>query len=354
MDIPHEDVFLLRLPDKHAKVLNAAFEKGEDFGDRFQFQLGGKPCVSIDGESLNTKLFNMPCIIETHKTTNNRQLFKTGDIHQMFVCTEKKEGEEGCMEDEMFFGKCVAQNYPHGLAPPLKNVRKDRFRKTVKKIVNFPVEIQDEVDKLIEKDEKCEGSTYEIIEEAVEEEIEDEDVDEDMDEDEDEDEVEDDEEEDDDDEDDEESEEDDVGNLNDVASDKDDNEEMHNSSDDDDGNGDDDDDDDDENDDDDDDDDDDDMEDMVKGLLDSPSPASSQKGDNMEDMDTMEKVDVEGKNDLLDNIASTADSAKEQQRKVLEEELKLKKKAVEETANPNLKKRKQAEVDRLEKELREL
>jgi len=106
------------------------------------------------------KLIDLPTIIESHKTIDKKVLYKTGDISQMIMCSpEVEEGvtEEKVNVEEMSVAKkkdlykkflsnhgseCMAVvsivNYftcfP-AVTPPLKNVRKRRFRKTkIKKV----------------------------------------------------------------------------------------------------------------------------------------------------------------------------------------------------------------------------
>lgn len=53
--------------------------------------------------------------------------------------------------------------YPHGITKPLKNVRKKRFRKTLrKKYVDFP-EIEKEVKRLLRTDNEAKHVRYEIV-----------------------------------------------------------------------------------------------------------------------------------------------------------------------------------------------
>ena len=53
--------------------------------------------------------------------------------------------------------------YPHGITKPLKNVRKKRFRKTLrKKYVDFP-EIEKEVKRLLRTDNDAKSVRYEIV-----------------------------------------------------------------------------------------------------------------------------------------------------------------------------------------------
>ena len=60
-------------------------------------------------------------------------------------------------------GKDKRYLYPHGITKPMKNVRKKRFRKTLrKKYVDFP-EIEKEVKRLLRTDNEAKHVRYEIV-----------------------------------------------------------------------------------------------------------------------------------------------------------------------------------------------
>lgn len=70
--------------------------------------------VTINGKSLNGTLRKLPTVAETLKTHNKSLFVKTGDVCQILDCLSNDNKEAP---------------FPHGLAPPLKNARKKRFRK---------------------------------------------------------------------------------------------------------------------------------------------------------------------------------------------------------------------------------
>eukprot|EP00911_Craspedida_sp_UC1_P001732 UC1_evm1s1319 len=53
--------------------------------------------------------------------------------------------------------------WPHGLTPPLKNVRKKRWRKTAARAVDDLADVEEEVQRLLRADEEAIESTYEMI-----------------------------------------------------------------------------------------------------------------------------------------------------------------------------------------------
>lgn len=84
---------------------------------------------------------DLPCVIESFKTIDKKTVYKTADVCQMLICTEEAEPEE--VDPKPLKKKDgmvkVEKKYlwPHGITPPLKNVRKRRFRRTLKKKVQL-------------------------------------------------------------------------------------------------------------------------------------------------------------------------------------------------------------------------
>lgn len=95
------------------------------------------------------------------KTLDKKNVYKVADISQLVICSNKKpepsEPEkdkpppqpERHAQDGAPGKKEKAYQYPHGLVPPLKNVRKRRFRKTKKKKFMDAPEIERELKRLL-------------------------------------------------------------------------------------------------------------------------------------------------------------------------------------------------------------
>lgn len=93
---------------------------------------------------------DLPCILESHKTLDNKQMFKVADICQvsheqvtlllgltflqMLVVENRIENEDVLSRNKNF--NIDEFIWPHGITPPLHHVRKRRFRKRVNKRVN--------------------------------------------------------------------------------------------------------------------------------------------------------------------------------------------------------------------------
>ncbi|RLN48194.1 hypothetical protein BBJ29_000289 [Phytophthora kernoviae] len=84
-----------------------------------------------NGDSANVDMISgaqLPCILETHKTYDDNFFYKSGEIGQIFVVTDKEE-ERKQLE--------IQEEIPNGLTPPNTNVVKRKYEKT-KKTTPFP------------------------------------------------------------------------------------------------------------------------------------------------------------------------------------------------------------------------
>lgn len=148
----HEDSSVDPLKDRLSIELNPDTRKGH---------------VKFDNEVFEARLVDLPCIIESLKTTDKKVFYKSADICQMLICKTKDEPFSNS-EDEKDKEKNHADHqlkkyqWPHGLAPPLKNVRRKRFRKCAKKKFIDYAEIEREVKQLFRADREAAKIDYEV------------------------------------------------------------------------------------------------------------------------------------------------------------------------------------------------
>jgi transcription initiation factor TFIID subunit 7 len=117
------------------------------------------------------------------KTVDKVNLFKVNDLSQMLLCTEEpqqlpviqspmpsssnalndQEAEAAAAEAQLIKQKREKMyQYPHGLVPSLKNVRRRRFRKVKKKKNMDLPEVEKEVKRLLRDDLNATKTWYEI------------------------------------------------------------------------------------------------------------------------------------------------------------------------------------------------
>ena len=175
-----ENQFLIRfLSQEPAEALREAIRSGaSNLKDRLFIQLEpDKPNnpnlrrgrVKFDGWSMSAKLVDLPTVIECHKTIDKKTLYKTADICQMLICKEGEPSDDETIPEEEENKKNPNKVdkkfvWPHGLNRPLKNCRKRRFRKTLKKkhCLDEP-EIEKEVKRLFRDDNEAFSVKYELL-----------------------------------------------------------------------------------------------------------------------------------------------------------------------------------------------
>jgi transcription initiation factor TFIID subunit 7 len=114
--------------------------------------------VRIRKNLYSAKLVDLPTIIESSKTLDRKSLYKTADICQMLILGDQISHEETILA---YPSRPSDYIYPHGITPPLRLVRKRRFRK---RISNRTIEqLESKLDELLKADAAAESTTYEII-----------------------------------------------------------------------------------------------------------------------------------------------------------------------------------------------
>ncbi|XP_038216941.1 transcription initiation factor TFIID subunit 7-like [Zerene cesonia] len=168
-----ESQFILRLPDEPTKALKELLKSGENFKNRLTIQIENDMRhgeVRFDHWLMHAKIVDMPTIIESLKTIDNKSFYKSADICQMMICKEEPDqptDEETPTKNKKKDPYKVDKKFlwPHGVTPPTKNVRKRRFRKTLKKKYVEGPEIEKEVKRLLRADNEAVNVTWEVIQE---------------------------------------------------------------------------------------------------------------------------------------------------------------------------------------------
>ncbi|KPJ09138.1 Transcription initiation factor TFIID subunit 7 [Papilio machaon] len=172
-----ESQFVLRLPEEPAKVLREVLKTGENLKNRLTIQIDNDMRhgeVRFDHWLMHAKIMDLPTIVESLKTIDNKSFYKTADICQMMIC--KDEPDTPTVEEESPSKNKKKDPYkvdkkflwPHGITPPKKNVRKRRFRKTLKKKYVEAPEIEKEIKRLLRADNEAVSVTWEVIKEEDE------------------------------------------------------------------------------------------------------------------------------------------------------------------------------------------
>ena len=120
--------------------------------------------IRVGADAIPLTLVDLPNVIETQRTFDNKQFYKVADIAQMLVAdselahvtlakppsqhADKKAPQQQQQQQQQETGTALL--WPHGITPPMKNVRRRRFRKPLRKTVT---DVGFEVERLLEADE---------------------------------------------------------------------------------------------------------------------------------------------------------------------------------------------------------
>lgn len=177
-----ESQFIMRLPEDRAETLREAIKSGEPLSEKLQIKFESDirtASVRLDGHDMAARLYDLPTIIESYKTLDKKNFYKTADISQILICKEKENAandddntQQSQTNDDNLFAAVGGAGkreflFPHGITPPLKNVRKRRFRKTLKKKYVDYSEIEKEVKRLLKFDCEAIDSRFELVEENM-------------------------------------------------------------------------------------------------------------------------------------------------------------------------------------------
>lgn len=169
-----EEQFILRMvPGDDCDYLRQAinerrFDKGE-FAFKPLNREGRRAILKIRDKQYAAALVDLPCIIEGMKSWDRRGWYKSADICQMLlvlgVVANDKEALEYPLPKDISMPDDKTLQYPHGLTPPLRWVRKRRFRERVS--TRTIEQVERAVEDLINQDEMAVGHPqYELLDSA--------------------------------------------------------------------------------------------------------------------------------------------------------------------------------------------
>lgn len=132
--------------------------KGSMDGISIKFKDARNAVVTVQKKLFAAKLVDLPTITEVHKSFDKKNLYKVADVCQMLLVGERISHEDTVLAIPTHAKDFI---YPHGLTPPLRNVRSRRFRKrTSAKTIES---VEKEVERLLSLDADCEQTTYTIM-----------------------------------------------------------------------------------------------------------------------------------------------------------------------------------------------
>ncbi|XP_052609808.1 transcription initiation factor TFIID subunit 7-like [Peromyscus californicus insignis] len=181
-----ENQFILRLPPEQAARVRQIIRSGNAaVRERLKIDLSPDArhaVLQVDDVSLSARVVDLPCVIGSLKTHDRKTFYKTADISQMLVCSAEGDPRSSPEEPAPAAGATALGHqgetgnkyiWKHGITPPLKNVRKKRFRKPTRKLPDVKQsegcggyidskDVEKEVKRLLRSDAEAISSRWEI------------------------------------------------------------------------------------------------------------------------------------------------------------------------------------------------
>ncbi|GAA6006467.1 hypothetical protein JCM11491_004971 [Sporobolomyces phaffii] len=156
-----EEHFVLRVPPEIAPKLKDLSDKRDLPPDVwFKFKDSRRAVFHLGNKLYGAKLVDLPALLESQRLTGvGGQTVKVADVSQMLLVEEEIQEEA-----QVTGGRTLNIEdfvYPHGITPPLKHVRKRRFRRRINRRTIEQVETA--VEKLLEADAKAEKVQFEML-----------------------------------------------------------------------------------------------------------------------------------------------------------------------------------------------
>ncbi|RAK79106.1 uncharacterized protein BO72DRAFT_374053 [Aspergillus fijiensis CBS 313.89] len=169
-----EEQFILRmLPGDDCEYLRRAIAERRFDRSEFSFKPltreGRRAIFKVRDRQYAAALVDLPCIIEGMKSWDRRGWYKSADICQMLLILGPVANEQEALDypipDEVSLTDDKNLQYPHGLAPPLRWVRRRRFRERVS--TRTIEQVEKAVEEMVAQDEaSIAPPRYELVDAA--------------------------------------------------------------------------------------------------------------------------------------------------------------------------------------------
>ncbi|GAA5968144.1 hypothetical protein JCM11641_003747 [Rhodosporidiobolus odoratus] len=156
-----EEQFILRVPPEVAPKLREQVDKRDVPADVwFKFKDSRRAVFHAGDKLYGAKLVDLPALLESQRLSGSGgQTVKVADISQMLLVEEEIREENQATREKVFNIEDFV--YPHGITPPLKHVRKRRFRKRINR--RTIEQVEEAVEKLLEADARAEKVQFEML-----------------------------------------------------------------------------------------------------------------------------------------------------------------------------------------------
>ncbi|KAM3723654.1 Transcription initiation factor TFIID subunit [Dirofilaria immitis] len=161
-----ENHIILRFPDNIAPKVEKMIDESGDNDLAISFQPDMRNVtIQFQQQIMSAKLFDLPCVVEVMKTIDKKNVYKVADATQIMICSyDLQPTTETFIQNDTSKSKRDRMwQWPHGLTPPMKSIRKRRFRKTKKKKYMDAPEVERELKRLLRADIEATSSRWEIV-----------------------------------------------------------------------------------------------------------------------------------------------------------------------------------------------
>jgi transcription initiation factor TFIID subunit 7 len=160
--LPGPDCDLLRKAIEEKKIGLSINQGGPGVYFRFFDREGRRAMVTIQGRNYAASMVELPTVIETLKSWNKKDWVKTADVCQMLLVLGRVQTEE---EAKKYPRPAIVEpdshRFPHGLTPPMRWVRKLRFRPRKSYLDVERAEAQ--MNRLLNEDENADSTKFELV-----------------------------------------------------------------------------------------------------------------------------------------------------------------------------------------------
>ncbi|KAF2253435.1 hypothetical protein BU26DRAFT_515792 [Trematosphaeria pertusa] len=160
--LPGSDCDLLAQSIKDKTIGKSVSQGGPGVYFRFFDREGRRAMVTIQGRCYAASMVELPCVIESLKSWNKKDWVKTADVCQMLLVLGRVNNEEEAKKySRPREVEPDSHRYPHGLTPPMRWVRKRRFRP--RKSYLDVERIENQTEALLAEDNNAEETRHELV-----------------------------------------------------------------------------------------------------------------------------------------------------------------------------------------------
>ncbi|KAF1840495.1 uncharacterized protein K460DRAFT_371680 [Cucurbitaria berberidis CBS 394.84] len=165
--LPGPDCDLLRKSIEEKTIGKSVSQGGPGVYFRFFDREGRRAMITIQGRFYAASMVELPAVVESLKSWNKKDWVKTADVCQMLLVLGRVQNEDEAKKyPRPSYVDPDSHRFPHGLTPPMRWVRKLRFRPRKSYIDVERAEAQ--MNRLLAEDDNAQSTKYEMVDSEAE------------------------------------------------------------------------------------------------------------------------------------------------------------------------------------------